>query len=111
VASSVPVVLRARARADVTDAIDWYRDKAEVATAIRFVDALQDALRQVGRQPGAGSPRYGVALGLPDLRSWPLSGFPYIVFYVQGGDRVDVWRMLHGRRDIPASLRHEDDSP
>ncbi len=30
--------------------------------------------------------------------------FPYVVFYVDRADSVDVWRILHARRDIAASL-------
>ena len=40
-------------------------------------------------------------LNLPGLRSWPVRRFPHIVFYVEATGRVDVWRALHGTRDIP----------
>ena len=40
-------------------------------------------------------------LNLPGLRSRPVRRFPHIVFYVEATDRVDVWRVLHGTRDIP----------
>jgi hypothetical protein len=32
--------------------------------------------------------------------------YPYVVFYVEREDRIDVWRVLHTRRDIPARM-HE----
>ena len=41
------------------------------------------------------------------LRSWPLRGYPYLVFYVERDDHVDVWRLLHAERDIPAWLRED----
>jgi len=31
----------------------------------------------------------------------PCRGFPYIVFYIERSDHMDVVRALHGRRDIP----------
>jgi len=31
--------------------------------------------------------------------------FPYLAFYVERADHVDVWRVLHGARDIPAWLK------
>ena len=34
------------------------------------------------------------------LRAWPLDQFPYLMFYVAEVDRVEVWRVLHTRRDI-----------
>jgi toxin ParE1/3/4 len=30
--------------------------------------------------------------------------YPYLVFYVERDDHIDVWRVLHGQRDIPAWL-------
>ena len=47
------------------------------------------------------------ALDLPGLRSWPLKRFPYLVFYVEHADHVDVWRVLHQNRDIPVGMQQE----
>jgi toxin ParE1/3/4 len=30
-----------------------------------------------------------------------LAGFPWLVFYVERQDRIDVWRVLNARSDIP----------
>lgn len=103
------VVLRERARRDVEAAVDWYRDEADQATALRFVYALEAALAQVGQFPGSGSARYSVELSLPALRCWRLERFPYMVFYIERDDHIDVWRVLHGHRDIPAWMRSLDD--
>jgi toxin ParE1/3/4 len=35
-----------------------------------------------------------------------LSRYPYLVFYLERPDRIDVWRVLHGERDTPAWM-HE----
>ena len=35
---------------------------------------------------------------------------PHLVFYVECPDHIDVWRMLHGRRDIPAWMHDPDGS-
>ena len=42
------------------------------------------------------------------LRAWPLTRYPHIVFYVERSGRIDVWRVLHGQRDIPEWM-HEPD--
>jgi toxin ParE1/3/4 len=42
------------------------------------------------------------------LRARPLRRFPHIVFYVEMSGRIDVWRVLHGARDIPAWMRESD---
>ena len=102
------IVLRERARHDVETAVDWYRDNAGDDTALRFVDALEAGLRHVGSYPSSGSSRYSVELEIPALRCWQLVGFPYLVFYVEREDHLDVWRVLHGHRDIPAWMRGLD---
>jgi toxin ParE1/3/4 len=100
-----PIVLRAIARRDVDGAIDFYLAEASEAVALRFIDALESALRSIGRSPAAGSPRYAQELELPGLRSRLLARFPYVVFYVERDRDVDVWRVLHAKRDIPAWLQ------
>jgi toxin ParE1/3/4 len=43
-------------------------------------------------------------LGRPGLRSWPIARYPYLVFYREGEQRIEVLRVLHGRRDIASLL-------
>ncbi len=73
--------------------------------ALAFVDALEQAYAHLSRRPATGSPRYAHELNLPDLRFWRLTRFPHLIFYVERDDHVDVWRVLHGHRDMPAWLR------
>ena len=47
-----------------------------------------------------GRLRYAGELDLPGLRSWLVTGFPYLVFYVESAADIDVWRVLHAARDI-----------
>lgn len=104
-----PVVLREQANQDVEDALAYYMvEDAEVA-ALGFIDALEQAYAHIGRHPATGSPRYAHELNLPGLRSWPLTRYPYLVFYVEHPDHVDVWRVLHGQRDIPARMQEPGD--
>jgi toxin ParE1/3/4 len=97
-----PVVLRELAHRDVEDAIDHYTDEAGADLAFRFIDALSEAFRAIGVRPGTGSPRYAHELELPGLRSRQLRKFPYLVFYLERDDHIDVWRVLHAERDIPS---------
>ena len=69
--------------------------------ALGFIDALEKGYTHISRHPASGSTRYSVELNLPGLRSWPVRRFPHIVYYVEATDHVDVWRALHGTRDIP----------
>lgn len=102
-----PVVLRGRARHDIDEAIDHYSTVAPPAVALAFIDALEDSFRQLADHPASGSPRYADELSLPGLRSWVVKDFPYLIFYVERDEDIDVWRVLHAARDIPAWLREE----
>ena len=99
------VVRRERAERDIDEAAAHYRAEGGSELETRFIDALEAAIAQIAAHPAAGSPRYAAELRSQDLRSWPVKRFPYLVFYVERTDHVDVWRVLHGARDIRASLR------
>lgn len=103
-----PIVPRALARQDVDEAIDHYLTEAGERVALGFIDAVERAYRHIAAQPATGSPRYAHELNLPGLRSWPLSRYPYLIFYVEREDHVDVWRVLHGERDFPAWMREPE---
>ena len=106
--SGKPVVLRDRADRDIGETVAHYLAKAGEPAALGFVDALQRAFRHLARLPASGSPRYAHELDLPGLRTWPLKRYPYLVFYLERDDQSDVWRILHGQRDIPGWLRDAD---
>ena len=101
------VVLLERADADIRAALAWYRVEAPAA-ADGFLVALERATGHIRRAPASGSPRYAHALNLPGLRFRPCSRYPYLVFYMEHAERIDVWRVLHSHRDIPAWLQEPD---
>lgn len=105
-----PVVPREKAHQDVEDAVAHYIAEDAEAAALGFIDALEKAYSHIGRHPATGSPRYAHELTLPGLRSWPLTRYPYLVFYVERRDHIDVWRVLHGHRYIPAWMQEPDES-
>jgi toxin ParE1/3/4 len=100
-----PVVPRELAKQDVDEALDYYLSEGAAQTALGFIDALERAYAHIARYPATGSSRHAHELELPGLRSWPLKRYPHIVFYVERDDSIDVWRVLHGVRDIPAWLQ------
>ena len=99
------VVPRAQAHRDIEEIISSYLKEGAEGAAISFIDALETAYAHISRHPGTGSTRYAYALELPGLRNWPLTRFPHLVFYFERPDCIDVWRVLHGQRDIPAWLQ------
>lgn len=70
--------------------------------ALGFIDAIEAACRHIAGHPASGSLRYSHELHLPGLRAWPVKRYPHLIFYIERQGHVDVWRVLHGHRDIPA---------
>ncbi len=104
---ALPVIPRERAHQDIEEVIGHYLEEGSEEAALGFIDALERAFPQIGRHPESGSTRFAHELNLPGLRSWPLKRFPYLVFYVVREAHVDVWRILHARRDVPNWLQDE----
>lgn len=101
------VVRRERAERDIDEAAAHYLAEGGPGLEVRFIDALEAAIRQVAIHPAIGSPRYASELNSSGLRCWPVKRFPYLIFYVEGQDHGDVWRVLHGARDMAEWLRGE----
>jgi toxin ParE1/3/4 len=102
-----PLVLLPRAERDIGDTVEHYYREGGPPLAVKWTEAIEAALRHIGTHPATGSIRYSAQLKLAGLRFWPVMRFPYLVFYVERADCVDVWRVLHAKRDIPAWLRDE----
>jgi toxin ParE1/3/4 len=101
-------VPRKLANRDIDNAIAYYLSEGAEQAALGFIDALEQAYAHIGRHAATGSPRYAHELNLPGLRFWPLVRYPYLVFYVERPQHVDVWRVLHGQRDIPAWMQEPE---
>jgi toxin ParE1/3/4 len=106
--SAKPVVRLQAARQDELDTVAYYAREAGLDVALRLTEELKEAYRKIADHPGTGSPRYAELLGIEALRSRKLGRFPYLVFYIEHGDRIEVWRVLHAQRDIPAWLAEAD---
>lgn len=106
--SKKPVRVRRAAHRRAEAAVDYYSREAGLAVALDFIDALQATYRSISDLPGAGSPRYAIELAIPGLRSRRLRRFPYLVFYVEHDDYIDVWYLLHAHSDIPAWMRNPE---
>jgi toxin ParE1/3/4 len=99
------IVERAEALSDIEAASDYYLLEGGEAVAIGFLDALEAAYREISEFPALGSPYYRGALDIENLRHLPLRRYPFIVFYIEREDHVDIWRVIHGQRDIPFWLQ------
>jgi toxin ParE1/3/4 len=101
----IPVILRSAAERDIEQAVEYYVAEGSPEAALGLIDELEETFRLLSTHPGLGSQRYAELLSIPGLHSRGLRCYPHVVFYLQRQDHVDVWRVLHGKRDIPETLR------
>ncbi|MBS1161920.1 MAG: plasmid stabilization protein [Proteobacteria bacterium] len=104
--SGKPLVPRQQANRDIDETLNGYLKEGRPEIAGAFIDVLQQTYAQIAAHPGAGSTHFADELNLPGLRCWPLQNHPQLVCYVEQARHIDVWRVLDGKRDIPAWL-HE----
>lgn len=103
-----PVVLSARARQELRQITAWYRKEGGKVLAHRWASVVEATLVRIGEHPKAGATRYAMPLRINELRFVPLSGFPYLVFYIEHDHHIDIGRVLHAQRDIPEWMREEN---
>jgi toxin ParE1/3/4 len=90
------------ARRDIVEAAQFIA-RDSVDAAMRFFDAVDDAIKKLAEMPGMGRLREFDAPEFRDVRSWPIKGFEsYLVFYRPTPRGIEVMRVLHGARDIDA---------
>jgi toxin ParE1/3/4 len=97
------LTVQRRAMRDLGEARAYYLLEAPHMVS-EFAITLDNELLHLRRNPETGSPRYGLQLGIPGLRSWPLKKFPYIIFYMVDVQRIVVLRVLHQATNIPKHL-------
>lgn len=105
--------VRPAAREDILRQYRYYllEEEAEEVAA-RFLEAVQETIRQLCERPGIGSPRTFSNPALDGLRSWPVHGFPAIrVYYLIAGKTLRIVRVLHGKRDVFSLLEDESAGP
>lgn len=69
------------------------------SAARSFLEAAYDTFEFLSQNSGVGRPR--ADLGFPEVRSWRVAGFRnYLIFYREIPDGVQIWRVLHGARDL-----------
>jgi toxin ParE1/3/4 len=101
-------VLRPLARQDRRVEVRYYRDEAGAAVAAKLGTALKKPLQTLEQQPGIGSPVVGRELGIPEMRTWLVEGFPLAFWYFERETHIDVVRLVGQRQD---ALGIEVDAP
>lgn len=99
------IELRPQVPQDVGEIVQVIGASSQVA-ADRFLEALGNAFDRLAAMPEIAS-RYEHSPRSARLRAWQIPGFDnYIVFYcpLQDGSGIEVWRVLHGARDVARLL-------
>lgn len=97
-------VFRPEAKQDQRHEVRYYRAHGGEETALRLVNSLAHAIAQLQFNPGMGSPLLGHELGIDNLRTWRVTGFPLVYVYIQRPEAIDIVRLLGERQDIAAIL-------
>ena len=99
---SARITRRPAARRDVLEAAA-YIAKDNIEAALRFADAVRETEELLAATPGIGTPRDFAWPELAGMRSHGVRDFrKYIIFYILREDGIEIVRVLHGARDLPA---------
>ena len=93
-----------RALADLSEIAEYIAQDNPNA-ADRFFDTVESAFAFLAKNPQAGRLRRFSAPELFGLRSWRIRGYKnYLIFYRLLPDTVEIFRVLHGARDLEKEL-------
>ena len=97
-------ILRSAAREDLRSALIHYARVASTDVCFAFSLAAEEATQHILAHPQSGSPRMQGDRRFPNLRVWPISGFPFVAFYIVTASGPEILRVLHTSRDVEAIL-------
>lgn len=80
---------------DLQQIWDYLAHEADEETADRFLSKIEEKCNMIARFPESYRLRPEL---LPQLRSFPFKN--YVIFYVPIKSGIEVFRILHGSRDI-----------
>ena len=86
--------------------VAWYLERASEDVARRYLEAIEQTVSQLCRNPGLGAPcqfKHPRLIGMRFCRaSRPFQ--KHVVFYRYDATTVFVERVIHGARDFPRRL-------
>lgn len=94
---------------DVAMQFGWYVREAGERTAWRFFDAVEIAIGRLAEQPEIGRLRQFKDQRLLGLRSLRVDS-PFgkiLIFYRVTADGIELWRLMHGARNLPVRLKEQ----
>jgi toxin ParE1/3/4 len=88
-----PTILAPAAQAELDGAVAWYEGRVD-GLGLKFLLLVDDALQAIAESPSA-FPRWERD---NRFRKFVMQRFPYVVFYREMVDRIDVIAIAHGAR-------------
>ncbi len=92
-------------RLDLEKAADYYEEES-ATLSLRFLAAFGKAVRLARTHSSIGSRRHEISAHQMGLRYVITEGFPYLLFYKEGVERIVLLRLLHMSRNIAPAFRH-----
>ena len=87
---------------DMAAHVLYLNREAGPAVALRFVDAVEQALKRLEEFPEIGRIRH---FRQPGLRSWMVPGFRrWLLFYLPTNHGVRLYRVIHSSMDFERQL-------
>lgn len=90
---------------DYFSIVAWYTDEAGDKVAERFIRSLRETEGRISRNPSLGPTSFTYGASKQATRYGAVDGFPYLVFYLNLDEHIEIVRVLHERRDIPGQLQ------
>lgn len=95
------LIYQIKAQEDVEQAVDYYKEKSK-ALGNKFYHELMKSYGHISDHPAIGSNRFAYELNIPNLKTWALTDFPYIIFYIEKAQYIHIYRVLHSSQQIPS---------
>jgi toxin ParE1/3/4 len=84
-------------------ALSEYISRDNLGAALRFLDSAESTFKFLAANRESGQLCHFPQSELIGIRVWPIESFGnYLVFYRPTEEGVEIWRVLHGARDIQA---------
>lgn len=98
------IVQTSSAARDLAECAEYYA-QLNVGVAKRFLRAAKKTFAQLAKTPYLGVEGEYPSPRLINVRRWRIEGFEaYQIFYRVLNDRIEIVRVIHGARDIPAAF-------
>jgi len=88
----------------------YLEETVNLETAEQYLDAVEETLAFIYKEPGVGSPCEFTHPHLKNMRRWPVRDFEnYLLFYQETDRGILLLYVFHGRQDINSILSDPPD--